>query len=253
VTAVAQGDPSGLESALAGTLSSLVGNAADIPNPDAVTGDVQSVVTKLLAGNQAGAVSSLSDLIEQLVGATGVVPAGVTLGVQYAVDGLLGGNPTAALNGLGYAVSAAVAGLPTTDDGSQGGSLATYDLLGSTGTVGSAVGPVLGGTGLFAPGRLLFAVSQTRSAVSGGPRLVVEGARIVTHKTRVRVKVVCLGSSSQTCSGIVRIRQLNKVIAQSSTLKLVGGKTEKVLLKVKGTKSAKKTAKKTAKKASKKA
>jgi hypothetical protein len=201
-------------------------------------------VTKLLAGDQSGAVGSLSDLIEQLVGATGIVPAGVTAGVQYAVAGLLAGDPTAALNGLGYAVSAAVAGLPTTDNGSQGGSLATYDLLGSTGTVGSAVGPVLGGTGLFAPGKLLFAVSQTRSAVSGGPRLVVEGARIITHKTRVRVKVACLGSTSQTCSGVVRIRQLNKVIAQSSTMKLVGGKTEKVVLKVKGAKKAKKTAKK---------
>jgi hypothetical protein len=226
----------------------LVGGAANIPDPDAAVGDVQNAVTELLAGNQSGAVSSLSDLVEQLVGGTGVVPVGVTDGVEYAVDALLAGDPTAALNGLGYAVNAAVAGLPSADDG------ATYDLLGSTGTVGSAVGPVLGGTGAFAPGKLLFAVSQTRSAVTGAPRLVVEGARIVTHKTRVRVKITCVGTTSQTCSGVVRIRQLSKVIAQSSTLKLTGGKTEKVVLKVKGAKKAKpKTskAKKTSKKSKK--
>jgi len=183
-------------------------------------------------------VSSLTDLVQQLVGATGVVPAGVTAGVQYAVAALLSGDATGALNGLGYAVNAAVAGLPLVDDGSMGGSIATYELLGSTGTVGSAVGPVLGGLGGLAPGKLYFAVSQTRSAV-GGPRLVVQGARLVNKGAKVRVKVACLGSSSQTCSGIVRIRKVNKVIAKSSTLTLKAGKSEKVLLKVAGAKKAK--------------
>ena len=90
----------------------------------------------------------------------------------------------------------------------------------------------------FLPGKLYFAVSQTRSAV-GGPRLVVQGARLVNKGAKVRVKVACLGASSQTCSGIVRIRKLNKVIAKSSTLTLKAGKTEKVLLKVAGAKKAK--------------
>jgi hypothetical protein len=233
VTSLAQGNPAGIQNALAGTLSALVGVAANIPNPDAVTGDAQGAVAALLAGNQQAAVAQLSDLVGQLVGVTnGVLPAGVTSGVQAAVAALLKGDAAGVLNGLGQAVGAAVAGAPAA--GSPGdGSVASFDLQGPTGALGSAVGPVLGGQGSLAPGRLFFVVSGAHTA-SSGARLVVRGARLVSHGTRVRVKVSCIGQSSQTCSGVVKIRRLTQVIAHSSTLHMTGGQTSKVLLKVAG-------------------
>jgi hypothetical protein len=244
VTSIASGNPAGVQDALAGTLSSLVGVAANISNPDAATASVQGAVTALLGGDQQAAVAHLSDLVGQLVGVTGgVVPPGVTAGVQAAVTALLAGDAAGALNGLGAAVGAAVAAAPASGSGGDG-SIANFDLPDATGAVGSAVGPVLGGHGDLAPGRLFFVVSGAHAA-STGPRLVVRGARLVQHGSRVRVKVACIGQSSQTCSGVVKIRQVNKVIAHSTQLRMAGGKTTKILLKVAG-KHKKASAKKTA-------
>jgi hypothetical protein len=242
VGSLQQGNPAGVQDALAGTLSSLVGSAANIPNPDAVTSDLQAAVAALLAGDQQTAVARLTDLVGQLVGLSGgVLPTDVTSGVQAAVTALLHGDVAGVVNGLGQAVSAAVAAQPA--GGAGDGSVASFDLPGATGAIGSAVGPVLGGTGLLAPGKLYFAVSQVHTATAGSPRLVVRGARLVEHGARVRVKVSCIGLPSQTCAGVVRIRQLSKTIAHSAQLKLAGGQTKKVLLKVAGH-HAKKTAKK---------
>jgi hypothetical protein len=237
VGSLQQGNPAGVQDALAGTLSSLVGSAANIPNPDAVTSDLQAAVAALLAGNRQAAVTQLTDLVGQLVGVSpSLLPTDVTAGVQAAVDALLRGDAAGALNGLGQAVAAAVAAQPA--GGAVDGGVASFDLPGVTGAIGSTVGPVLGGTGLLAPGKLYYAVSQAHTATAGSPRLVVRGARLVEHGSRVRVKVSCLGQPSQTCSGVVNIRQLSKTIAHSSQLKLAGGQTMKVLLKVAHAKKA---------------
>ncbi len=246
VSSLQSGNPTGVTNALAGTLSSLVGVSANIPNPDAATTDVQGAVSSLLGGNPQAAVGQLTDLVGQLVGVTnGVLPAGVSAGVQAAVTSLLAGDAQGALNGLAAAVTAAEAAVPGSS--AADGGVASFTLPGGS-VLGSAVGPVLGGTGALAPGRLFFSVTGAHAAAVGSPHLVVRGARLITHGTKIRVKVSCVGSASQTCSGVVKIHQLTKTIAHSATLRMKGGATKKIVLKVAGHQSQKKSATKATRK-----
>jgi hypothetical protein len=208
--ALTQGNTTALQAALAGTLSSLTSRSATgALDPTSL----QRAASALISGNAQAAADSLSQAVTQLVGASGgVIPSAVASGVGAAVSALLSGDAAGALNSLSSAVSAAS---PT-----------TYDLPGA---LGKGAVPVVGGN--KRSGLLLFFVASPKRRAGAG-QLEILGARLVDRGRHIRVRVRCVGSSTQTCRGVVQIRRAKKVIARSARLQLKAGQTRKLVLHV---------------------